>query len=722
MHTMSRSTVAPSAMSTHADIRRRLREQLALGRAALGEGAVRELLHDILPFGDAVVCESPADAGPAAERLGFPVVVKALTSALLHKSDLGLVVAGCTDAEQARDAAELVARRARAAAPRAPVEISVQRELAGVEIALGIRRDELGPLVMVAAGGTLIELLDDSAVAMAPVSRERARELVGTLRASKLLEGYRGASAIDAGPLVELLVELSGLAAAVPEIAELDLNPVFVSVDGALAADARCVLRPAAEPGPGADRRDPASVRAIFEPRRIAVIGASADERKVGGLVMRYLRKHRWAGEIIAVNPKGVDLPGVISAPSIQAINGPVDLACIAVSANALESVVRDCVEHGIPSGVIFTAGFAETGEEGALAQARLLEATAGRFRFVGPNSNGAASPGDRLFATFGMALEADDILAGEVGFVSQSGAIASSMISRSAEFGVGFSHWISAGNEADLDVADYLEYLVEDPATKVICLFLEVVRRPRAFAAACERALEAGKPVVALKSGRSEAGRAAAASHTGALTGSAVAYRAFLEECGVIVVDDLNSLLSAAQGLLSAGAVAGPRVGVISMSGGACSIIADAAASARLEVPALPEETQQRLRELLPEFGGVRNPVDVTAQGITRPELVQQTLTAVRTSGAVDLVLVQLSTNADPAAAHMATDLVAASGEPGAPFLVGRLGSPSLAPNAMQTYGAAGMHVFTWPDDLVAAAQACADYGALRRRWAAVG
>jgi len=310
------------------------------------------------------------------------------------------------------------------------------------------------------------------------------------------------------------------------------------------------------------------------------------------------------------------------------------------------------------------------------------------------------------------MALEGVIQPPGPVGLVSQSGAIASSLISRSHEFGIGFSHWISGGNEADLGVADYIDYLVDDPDTRVICLFLEVVRRPEAFAAACARAQAAGKPIVALKTGRSEAGRAAAASHTGAMTGSDRAYEAYLERCGATRVADLPSMLAAAQGLLMAGPVPGPRVGIISMSGGACSLLADACQDAGLAVPRLPEAAQAALRELLPEFGGVRNPVDVTAQGIGSPELVLATLQQVRSSGAVDVVLVQLSTNADPAAERMARDLVGAAREPGVPFLVGRLGSPALAPRALATYSEAGMHVFTWPDHLVQAARACVSQG----------
>lgn len=704
-----------------ADLREEVVRLVEEGRAELDESAARRLFGKVAQFGPAVEVTTRSEALAAADRLGFPVVVKGLDPDRPHKSDHGLVVIGCADADAVAQAFEDVSGRLPPLSDQPwGQKVSVQRQLCGIEVAIGIRQDPLGPLCMVAAGGTLVELLQDVAAEMAPLSSAQVEAMLERLKVGKLLQGYRDHQPVARKALVDLVVRVSELAVEVPEISELDLNPVFVSEDGAFAADAQCSLRPtpagAASPG-AADGGTKAAVRSIFEPRRIAIVGASQDRSKVGGLVSKYLVQHGFPGEVVAVNPKAPELEGIaLEAPSIAAAPEPIDLACIAVPDKLVESVVRECVEAGIPAGIIFSAGFAEVGEDGARAQERLVDAAAGRFHFVGPNSIGAASPEEKMFATFGMALEAERIAGGALGFVSQSGAIASSLFSRSQEFGVGFSHWISTGNEADLGVADYVEYLAEDPGTAAIALFLEVVREPDRFAEACALATAAGKPLVAVKTGTSEAGRAAAASHTGALTGSEVAYRAFLERSAVIQVDDLPSLFAASQGLISVGPTRGPRVGIISMSGGACSLLADACARNGLEVPMLPADAQARLTELLPAFGGVRNPVDVTAQGIGSPGLVRLALEMVRDSGVVDLVLVQLSTNADPAANAIAADLVSAQGEGSVPFLVGRLGSPELAPKAIATYAEAGMHVFAWPEQLVQAARACAAFGRLSR------
>ena len=287
----------------------------------------------------------------------------------------------------------------------------------------------------------------------------------------------------------------------------------------------------------------------------------------------------------------------------------------------------------------------------------------------------------------------------------AQSGALANSLFSRSREYGVGFSHWISVGNEADLGVEDFLAYLANDDSCRVICMFLETIRRPAAFAAAAARARAAGKPVIVLKAGRTQAGSASAASHTGALSGSDVSYGAFFDKHHILRVTDLEDLFVASQGVLMGGPSAGRRMGIVSMSGGACSIVADACVSAGLEVPALDARTQARLREIVPSFGAVSNPVDVTAAGIWQPGLVSAVASVLLACDSIDAVLVQLSTNADPGAQAMAADLTEIWRSAAKPLLVGRIGARELAPLAMETYSAAGMHVFAWPEQLVRAA-----------------
>lgn len=706
---------AGSATKWLEDLRERAVAELAAGRLALGEHSTRALFSSVLPFGAYSACVSLDDVGPAADEIGYPVVVKALSDEVLHKSDHGLVEVGVTGPLEAVAAARATLDRLRAVAPKADVTFAVQRQLSGIEIAIGIRRDPLGALCLVGAGGRLVELLADTAVAMAPLSTDEARGLLRKLRIWPLLAGFRGDPAVDVDQLLDLMVRASLVADAVPEIAELDLNPVFATSDGVAIADARCLLTEPPPPERDAQPDPGRALAALFAPRRIAVVGASSDSTKVGGLALRYLTESDPAAEIVAVNPKPVNVPGASSASALAEIEGTVDLALIAVPGPMVEDVVRECVQADVPAGIVFTAGFAETGAAGVEAERRLLDAAGQRFRFVGPNSIGVASPARRLFATFGMGVEGDGIQAGSIALVSQSGAIASSLVSRGAEYGIGFSHWVSTGNEADLGAADYLEFLAEDPETKIVCLFLEAVRRPQAFRRACERIRAAGKPLVALKAGRSETGQAAAVSHTGALTGSAIAYEAFLNACGVLVVRSLGNLFSALRGLAAVGAVRGERAAILSMSGGLCSVLADACTDVGIAVPELDAGTQKRLRAVIPRYGATSNPVDITVAGIRSPQMVGEVLEAVRQAPGIDVVLLQLSTNADPAAERMAKDLIAARNGPGAPFLLGRLGAAHLAPRAVAAYEEASLPVFAWPEELIEAAQACIAYGRLQ-------
>lgn len=687
--------------------------QHAEGGGRLGEAEARAWFGDRIPFGAARTGRDPDLSVEDARAIGYPVVVKVLAPGLLHKTELGLVRVGLDSDELVREAAaELWAKAA--GLGLADFQISVQAQLRGVEMAVGVRRDALGAICMVAAGGTLIEMHNDAATAMAPVGRDEAMRLVSRLRIARLLDGYRGGERSDVIALASLLETVSNLASRIPELTELDLNPVFVGPDGCLIADASAVIDVA--PGRHVETPQLADLSRLLAPKRIAVIGVGSDAGKAGRLMIRYLDKHKFPGEVIAVSTSASHIEGATVVQSLDQVTGPVDLACIAVRAEAVADVVAQCVWHDIPGGIIFSSGFAEAGEAGLERQEQVLAAADRKFRIVGPNSMGMAAPGRKLFATFGMALEADTVASGAVGFVSQSGALANSLFSRSAAAGIGFSHWISVGNEADLGVEDFVAYLADDDACQVICLFLEAIRRPAAFAMAAARARAVGKAMIVLKAGRSDAGRAAAASHTGALTGSDTSYSAFFERHGLIRVNNLEDLFMAAQGILMAGPAPGRRIGIVSMSGGACSVVADACAASGLEVPTLDATTQQRLRTVVPSFGGVANPVDITAMGIWKPQMIRDTVRALLDSPAVDIVLVQLSTNADPAAFDMARDLIELRASSVKPILIGRLGSAEIAPLAVEAYERAGVHVFSWPEQLVTAAAASAALGELSR------
>ena len=454
-------------------VRTRLAERLP-ATSRLGEAELRELLGSLIDFGPAVSCSDVSGAVRAAETLGFPVVLKLLEPGVLHKTELGLVEVGLASGEQVARAADRMLRRRDQGVPQPP--FSVQAQLNGTEMAIGVRRDGLGPVCMVGGGGTLIEVRHDVAFLMAPVTEADAAGALGGLNIAQVLNGYRGRERADVRSLARLVARVGELALAIPEIVELDLNPVIVGPSGCAVADASAIVQPASTDPDGTDFAD---LEPMLSPRRIAVIGASTDTTKAGGSIVRYLRKHGYAGDVIAVNPSGVSVDGAPAASSLGQIAEPVDLACVAVPADATAAALQECAAQRVPAAIVYSAGYAETGPDGLAAQQKLLEAAGGKVRLLGPNSMGIVVPAARIFATFGTALEVDDFVSGPVAFVSQSGALANSLFSRSREYGIGFSHWISVGNEADLGVEDFLAYLAIDDSCRVICMFLETIRRP---------------------------------------------------------------------------------------------------------------------------------------------------------------------------------------------------------------------------------------------------
>ncbi|HSC00968.1 MAG TPA: CoA-binding protein, partial [Burkholderiaceae bacterium] len=364
---------------------------------------------------------------------------------------------------------------------------------------------------------------------------------------------------------------------------------------------------------------------ALFKPRSVAVVGASRGTTatgapKLGTAAMTNLLEHGFAGAVHPVNPRESELFGRRCVNSVRAIDGEVDVALLVVPADACLDALRDCAAKGVKAAIVMSAGFAETGDA-ALQNDLLAVARSAGMRLVGPNTAGFVNFHYRFAATISMVGDMRPFITGGVAFVTQSGALGGSMLGRGMEQGVGFSHWVTTGNQADLTAADFLDHLVDDPSAHVFALFLESVADPPRLVAACRRAARAGKPVIVYKSGASAVGAASSASHTGALAGSHRVFGALCRQHGLVQVDDLADLLPLARSFAWLGErldlrrQRARRIGIVSASGGICGVAADECELAGLQVPELPAATQQRIRGFVPEFASVRNPVDVTGQ-----------------------------------------------------------------------------------------------------------
>lgn len=354
------------------------------------------------------------------------------------------------------------------------------------------------------------------------------------------------------------------------------------------------------------------TLRAALNPRTVAVVGASADSAKFGGRVMQFLLKHGYAGRIVPVNPSATSVLGLPVYRNVADAGGPVDVALLAVPAPHLPAALEQCGAAGVPCCVVITADFAELGDEGAAQQAELVRiARQHGTRIIGPNCLGFINPPLKLALTSSVALAMEPMPVGSIGLVSQSGSMMASMISHAMDRGAGFSACVTVGNQADLETCDFIEYFLADAATRAICLYVEGLKDGRRFLELAERCRTAGKPLLAVKSGSSEAGAHIARSHTASLAGSHAVWQAACRDHGVIPVDDPESMIDCAHFLTCFGAARTPDIGVISPSGGTIAVTADRIAAAGLELAALAAPTRAALAHIVPPARPF-NPLDV--------------------------------------------------------------------------------------------------------------
>jgi acyl-CoA synthetase (NDP forming) len=355
------------------------------------------------------------------------------------------------------------------------------------------------------------------------------------------------------------------------------------------------------------------SLDALFRPRSVAIVGASSDANKVGGRPIAFLKRAGFRGRIVPVNPGAAEVQGLPAVASLGAIEGPVDQAIVAVPAARVLGVIDECVTRGVKAVQIFSAGFGE-GADAAREKASLrARAQAADLRVLGPNSLGLFNTADAFFGTFATALDGAWPRPGGIGVATQSGAFGSYFFGMAQQRGLGFSHFVATGNEWDVDLADCIAFLAADPGTSLIVAAMEGCRDGRKLAAALRAARQAGKRVLAMKVGTSEAGARAAATHTGALAGADRIFDSVLRDTGAFRAHSLQALVDAAY-VASVGPLPrGRRLLIVTTSGGIGVLGADAAEQVGLELPTLEDASVAAIREIAPLADG-RNPVDTSA------------------------------------------------------------------------------------------------------------
>lgn len=388
-------------------------------------------------------------------------------------------------------------------------------------------------------------------------------------------------------------------------------------------------------------------LHSFFWPQSIAVLGASPDTHRIRGRLLHQLRENGFPGRILPINPSYQEIGGLRCFASVSEVGEPVDLALVAIPAAGVAAALEECARGGVRNALIISSGFAEEGGAAGDMQAQLVEVTRRTgIRACGPNCEGYFNALGKVATTFSPTVEVTEdgertlVSDRRIGVIAQSGGIGFALFNRGKAAGIGFSYVISTGNEADLNTADFLDYMVEDPNTHAVMLFCEAVRDGPAFVAALDKARRLGKPVIAIKIGRSDAGSRASASHTASLSGTYTAYRAVFERYGVIEAEDPDEAVAIAGLVLTCPLPKGRRVGIITPSGGGGAWMADTLSLHGLSVPPLSATTQATLRAVMPSYGAPGNPVDVTAQGSNTGPALMTAMETLAQSDEIDMLV----------------------------------------------------------------------------------
>ncbi|MHB8925738.1 MAG: acetate--CoA ligase family protein [Coriobacteriia bacterium] len=638
---------------------------VARGLGALDEAQGKALLAGYgITVPEGGLARSADEAVAIARRLDGPVVLKAVGAHLSHKTEHGLVTLNLRGDEAVRTAADSLM----ALTEGTDAVLLVERMVRGArEFMIGMKRDPLfGPVIVFGIGGIFAEAHKDITLGVMPLDDEDIERMLAGIRASALLDEFRGLPPVDRTALAGAIRALAQIAEDYPAVTEIDVNPLIVEGAMPVAADALVILDPTAGRGASGSASTPRVISSsdmapLFAPRSVAVVGASNDRLKWGGSLLHNIIDGGFAGPIFPVNGRGGTVGGLPAFASVADLPEAPDLALIAVGAAYVNDVVAQCGQRGIPAALVVAAGFAEAGEAGGAAEAELVQtARAAGVTLIGPNCMGLLAMHSRLHAVGFLELRPQ---AGGLSIVSQSGNIGVQLVTRAERRGVGIDKYVSVGNQASTSALDVLDALGDDDLTAAALVYIEGTGDGHRFIDVMRR-ITPKKPVVVLRGGLTEYGRQAAASHTGAMAGSADVFMAAARQTGCLVRTGPDESLDLALCLSALPRPAGRRVAVMTLGGGWGVLAADEVARSGLELAQLEPRVLAALDELLPGYWCRSNPIDLVAA--IGPDLASHALTVLAESEMVDAVVV-LGILRSPSTGWMSDD-PAAAGVPGGP------------------------------------------------------
>jgi len=578
-------------------------------RAALTEAEAKEVLKKYgIPVVEEKAVETLEEVEIAAEKIGYPVVLKGLGAKLTHKTERGLVKLNLKDREDVRAAVIYI----KDAAGEDLEGFLVQPMLQGKrEFVAGLFQDEqFGPTIMFGLGGIFTEAIGDVVFRIAPLDDNEADKMIDELHAQKLLGAFRGENPPDKDALIKTLVGLSRIGMEVPDIKEIDINPLLIDAQGKVTAvDALIVLGSRTEKkySPQVDLK---SVWKLFYPKSIAFVGASSKIGKWGHLMYSGVLAGKFQGNIYLVNSQGGEIYGRKVYTSVTEIPDPVDLAVVTVPADKILSLIPELEQKGIKSMVLITSGFGEVGAEGKKLEDELEEkAQKAGILIIGPNTMGICNPHISFYCV-GSHVRPQP---GGTILLAQSGNLGTQILAFAAKENIGIRAFCGSGNEAMITIEDYMEGFEVDEKTKTVVLYIESVKNGRRFFESAKR-VGKEKPVIVLKGGRTSAGSHAAASHTGAMASDIKVFMAACRQAGIVQAESPMDLLDLSAAFSSLPLPKGNKVGILTLGGGWGVVASDLCEENGLMVPKLSEEVILKFNALLPPFWSHSNPIDMVA------------------------------------------------------------------------------------------------------------
>jgi 3-hydroxypropionyl-CoA synthetase (ADP-forming) len=623
--------------------------------------------------------KSAEEAEIEAEKVGFPLVAKIVSPEILHKTDVRGVKVGLQNPADVMETFNDMYGRLSNQYNVKGVLLEKMAAAGGVELIVGLQNDpQFGPVIMAGIGGIYTEVFRDVSFRVLPITKEDAISMIDDLKGNKILKGFRGMPPVNLNMLAEALVNIGKFGTEMaPYYESIDFNPIIFYENEYVVVDAKILLREKpdleviSKAQPQSEYMD-----LFFNAKSVALVGASPELGKVGNSVLESLAKHEYLGKVYPVNAKGYsEIMGLKAYKSLDEIPDRVDVVVVTVDLKFVPDLLRSAAKKGIHNFVIISGGGKELGGERATIEGQIRELSKQlQIRIIGPNCIGMFNGENRLDCAFQGHARMIRPRKGDVAFLSQSGTVGIAFMESSDTFGM--SKMISYGNRSDVDEADMIWYLSEDPQTRVIGLYVEGLGDGRKFMNAAKRVIkERGKPVVVFKNGRSARGAKQAASHTGSLGGSYAVVKGALDQAGIISVDSYEELTAALKALTWQPVSSGGKVAMVTNGAGPIIAAIDQFERLGLQVAELSEETKKSLKDHYPPTYVIGNPCDIT--GSANADDYQFAIQSFMDDPNIDIIMPWFVFQDDPLEESIVNVLASFQKQKKKPILVGAMGGP---------------------------------------------